>query len=293
MINWAWLTSAAYGVQRHKSFRRTRSSSFEKEGIRLGRTSTPAPSFDQTVYMLQIPTDSAQLVEKALRITQNGHAPSYDGPRSTKSAASSLKSGVWGRGASERVFDKHLPNSCTIHNMRNAVIGKKEIMKSSSRDVRRFFRDCVPAGADGCRSRRRFRQGGHGAIDQGEVLGLKKSDIGPTQVDFPIPRHPETMVSIATDKELPIRLSRCISSEMPRSSARQAIIGKASSASSTTGCSTRDFRNACRNRIPRSSSALAAIHDSSANRRSIASSLRSRRIRCSMPWSIFSPKQSA
>ncbi len=42
----------------------------EREGIKLGPDVNAYTSFDETVYMLQIPTDTAQFVAKALRILQ-------------------------------------------------------------------------------------------------------------------------------------------------------------------------------------------------------------------------------
>ncbi|HVN48227.1 MAG TPA: insulinase family protein, partial [Bacteroidota bacterium] len=51
----------------------------EKEGIKLGPDVNAYTSFDETVYMLQIPTDSAQFVAKAFRILQEwASAVTYD-----------------------------------------------------------------------------------------------------------------------------------------------------------------------------------------------------------------------
>ena len=52
----------------------------EKEGIKLGPDVNAYTSFDETVYMLQIATDSAQFVAKAFKILQEwASAVTYDG----------------------------------------------------------------------------------------------------------------------------------------------------------------------------------------------------------------------
>ena len=58
--------------------------------MRFGADLNAYTSFDETVYMLQIPTDTARLVNSALDILQDwaSGATTFDPPRSRRSAES-------------------------------------------------------------------------------------------------------------------------------------------------------------------------------------------------------------
>ena len=73
----------------------------ERTGVRFGPDLNAYTSFDETVYMLQVPTDTAAIVSKALDILEDwAHGLALDPRRSARSAGSSSKSG--GRGAARR-----------------------------------------------------------------------------------------------------------------------------------------------------------------------------------------------
>jgi zinc protease len=82
----------------------------EKEGVRLGPDVNAYTSFDQTVYMLQIPTDSAIIIEKAFKILEEwASAVTYDSTEIDKERGVVIEEWRLGRGASARIFDKHIP----------------------------------------------------------------------------------------------------------------------------------------------------------------------------------------
>ena len=206
----------------------------EKEGIRLGPDVNAGTSFDQTVYMLQIPTDSAQLVEKALRILQEwASAVSYDGSEIDKERGVIVEEWRLGRGASARVFDKHLPK--LLYNSQYAkrwIIGKKEIIETAPHETfRRFFRDWYRPELMAVAVVGDFDKAAMERLIKEKFSGLKNPTSARPRVDFPIPRHPETMVSIATDKELPnttveMYFKRDAEVERTAGDYRQSIVGQ-------------------------------------------------------------------
>ena len=178
----------------------------EKEGIRLGPDVNAYTSFDQTVYMLQIPTDSAALVEKAFRILEEwASAVSYDEKEIDKERGVVIEEWRLGRGASMRIFDKHVPK--LYYNSQYAkriVIGKKEILESAPYEtVRRFYRDwyrpelmAVVAVGD-------FDKTAMEKLIKDHFSKLTNKKPARERTKYTLPDHPETLVSIATDKELP------------------------------------------------------------------------------------------
>jgi zinc protease len=178
----------------------------EKEGIKLGADVNAWTSFDETGYMLQIATDTPQFVAKAFKILQEwASAVTFDSTEIDK------ERGVVGEewrlrlGAGERIQRKHA--SILYYKSRYAereTIGKKEIIDTASYEtLRRFYRDwyrpelmAVIAVGD---------------FDKTQIYNLIKEDFASLtnrrpareRVDYKLPDHVESLVSIATDKELP------------------------------------------------------------------------------------------
>jgi zinc protease len=77
-------------------------------GMRLARTW--GTSFDETVYQLQVPTDSAHIVRKAFQILEDwAHAITFDTVEIRKERGVVLEEWRLGRGADQRMLDQELP----------------------------------------------------------------------------------------------------------------------------------------------------------------------------------------
>lgn len=206
----------------------------EKEGIRLGPDVNAYTSFDQTVYMLQIPTDSAALMEKAFRILEEwASVVSYDDKEIDKERGVVIEEWRLGRGASMRVLDKHLPK--LLYNSQYAkrfVIGKKEILESAPYEtVRRFYRDwyrpelmAVVAVGD-------FDKTAMEKLIKDHFSKLTNKKPARERTKYMLPDHPETLVTIATDKELPAAMAevyfkRAAHVETTAGDYRQSVIGQ-------------------------------------------------------------------
>ncbi|TSA20713.1 insulinase family protein [bacterium] len=178
----------------------------EKEGVRLGPDVNAYTSFDETVYMLQIPTDSAQLVEKAFKILEEwASAVSYDEKEIDKERGVLVEEWRLGRGASMRVLDKHFPK--LLYNSQYAKrlpIGKKEVLEGAPYEtVRRFFRDwyrpelmAVVAVGD-------FDKAAMENLIKDHFSKLTNKKPGRERTQYTVPDHAQPLVSVATDKELP------------------------------------------------------------------------------------------
>ena len=178
----------------------------EKEGIRLGPDVNAYTSFDQTVYMLQIPTDSAAIVEKAFKILEEwASAVTYDSTEIDKERGVVIEEWRLGRGASARVFDKHIPK--LLYNSQYAkrwVIGKKEILeKAPYETLRRFYRDWYRPELMAVSIVGDFDKTTIEKMVKEHFSKLVNKRPARERTKYTLPDHTQTLVSIATDKELP------------------------------------------------------------------------------------------
>jgi zinc protease len=116
----------------------------ERIGMRFGPDVNAYTSFDETVYMLQVPTDEEEILAQAFLILEDwAHGVTFDDEEIDKERGVVVEEWRQGRGAGGRIRDQQLP--VTFHGSRYAerlVIGDKEVLQTAPHDVlRRFYRD--------------------------------------------------------------------------------------------------------------------------------------------------------
>ena len=91
----------------------------ERVGMRFGPDLNAYTSFDETVYMLEIPTDDDEIVQTAFQILEDwAHGLSFDEEEIDKERGVVIEEWRRGRGANGRIRDKQLP--VTFHGSRYA-----------------------------------------------------------------------------------------------------------------------------------------------------------------------------
>ena len=82
----------------------------ERVGMRFGPDINASTSFDETIYMLQIPTDSAAIVRTAFEILEDwSRAITFDSAEVNKERGVVIEEWRLGRGAGARIFDRQIP----------------------------------------------------------------------------------------------------------------------------------------------------------------------------------------
>jgi zinc protease len=113
----------------------------ESIGTKFGPHLNAYTSFDETVYMLQVPTDSTEYVTKGLQILEDwAHNVSFDADEIDKERGVVTEEWRLGLGADERMRAKYFP--IILKDSRYAVrlpIGKPEILKNAPYDTLRSF----------------------------------------------------------------------------------------------------------------------------------------------------------
>ena len=196
----------------HMAFNGTRR--FEKQalvdflegvGMRFGPDLNAYTSFDETVYMLEIPLDDADIVSKAFQILEDwASGISLEIEEIDKERGVVLEEWRLGRGAQGRVQDKQIP--ILFHESRYGVrlpIGEPAVIESAPREAfTRFYENwyrpdlmavIVVGDFDGEVMEARVRE---------QFGALPVRDGAPERAEYFVPDHEETLVSIETDPEL-------------------------------------------------------------------------------------------
>lgn len=180
----------------------------ERVGMRFGADLNAYTSFDETVYMLTIPTDTARLVSSALDILQDwaSGAAAFDAGEMKKERGVVVEEWRTGRDASTRVQYRQFP--VMLQGSKYALripIGTKENLETFPDSLaRNFYRDWYRPDL--------MTVIAVGDFDAGQIETLIRQRFSaipmpaaPRKRDLAaVPDHEETLVSIETDKEYPL-----------------------------------------------------------------------------------------
>jgi zinc protease len=116
----------------------------ESIGVRFGADLNAYTGFDETVYILPIPTDSAHLVDKAFQILEDwAHGQVFDPTEVTNERGIVVEEWRGRKGAADRMLNQWLP--IAMKGSRYAVrlpIGTQQSIESANPDrLRRFYQD--------------------------------------------------------------------------------------------------------------------------------------------------------
>jgi zinc protease len=177
----------------------------ESIGMRFGPSVNAYTSFDETVYMLMVPTDKPDVIEKAFLILEDwAHNLSFDSTEIDKERGVIVEEWRLGRGAGARIQDQQFP--ILMKGSRYAErlpIGKKEVIETFTHDtLKRFYGDWYRPDL--------MAVVAVGDFDKPAIESLIKQHFGPLQNPkkerprsvYEVPDHPGTLYAIATDKEM-------------------------------------------------------------------------------------------
>ncbi len=179
----------------------------ERTGMRFGPDINAYTSFDETVYMLQIPTDSTEIVEKAFDVLEDWAAYATLSDQEIDNERGVIVE-EWrrGRGAGGRIRDKILPVLLADSHYKDRLpIGDTTIIKNAAYDtLRRFYRhwyrpDLMAVVAVGDFDVDRIE-----ALIREHFDALPAPDAPRPVPSFDVPDHDETLYEIATDPEFPV-----------------------------------------------------------------------------------------
>ena len=176
----------------------------ESVGMRFGPDINAYTSFDETVYMLQVPTDSATVEAKAFEILEDwAHALTLDPAEIEKERGVVVEEWRLGRGADARMADKQLP--ILLKGSRYAErlpIGDRTTLETFKPEVvTRFYNDWYRPDL--------IAVVAVGDFDPQKIEGLIRTHFADIpakpnarpRAKYGVPDQDSTLVAIATDKE--------------------------------------------------------------------------------------------
>ncbi len=178
---------------------------FESTGARLGPHVNAYTSFDETVYMLDLPSDKPEIVEKGLTaMADYAGGLTLDPKEIDKERGVVIEEWRGGLGASSRVRDKQIP--VLYYHSRYAErlpIGKPDILRTFKPERLRAYYDTfyrperMAVVAVGDMDPQKLEAGIRAAF-------AEVKDRAPAAADpnIDVPLHKETLVSVVTDPEV-------------------------------------------------------------------------------------------
>ena len=177
---------------------------FESIGMEFGPEINAYTSFDETVYMLKVPLDKEEYIQKGLQVLYDWASQVTDSDNEINKERGVIHE-EWrsGQGAQQRMMNQWLP--VFLYNSKYAErlpIGKMSIVDNCKPEVlRRFRQDWYRPDLEAIIV--------VGDFDQKEMVNIvkKKFSAIPKRSNerkeeiFPIPSHKETLMKIVTDKE--------------------------------------------------------------------------------------------
>ncbi|HEX2223665.1 MAG TPA: pitrilysin family protein, partial [Thermoanaerobaculia bacterium] len=176
----------------------------ESVGMQFGADVNASTSFDETVYTLRVPTDKPEYLDRGLRILQNwASAITFDPKEIDKERGVVVSEWRLGRGASARMQDEQFP--VLFKGSRYAErlpIGKPEILENAPPEaLERFFKDWYRPDLMAVIAVGDFDRAQVEKLIRQHFSGLRGPDKPRPRPVYPLPEHPNTLFSIATDPE--------------------------------------------------------------------------------------------
>lgn len=176
----------------------------ERAGVRFGADLNAYTSFDETVYMLQLPTDRKGLVDSAFMVLEDwAHQVSFDAEEIDKERGVIREEWRLGQGAEDRMRKSYFPVifSGSLYAQRLPIGTLGVIDTASYETLRRFYREW-------------YRPNLQAVIVVGDIdiqlaeekilqhfAHIKNPDNARERAIFKVPGNKAPLVAIATDKE--------------------------------------------------------------------------------------------
>ncbi len=176
----------------------------ESIGMKFGADINAYTSFDETVYFIHVPTDSAYYVETGMQVLEDwAHNVSFEDEEIDKERGVVGEEWRLGRGAWMRMLDKQLP--ILFKNSRYAerlAIGKKEIIDSCSYEtLRKYYKDWYRPDLMAVVAVGDFDKDWIFNLIQKHFASIPKFENPRERIMYPVPDHDDVLFAIATDKE--------------------------------------------------------------------------------------------
>ncbi|HEX7722970.1 MAG TPA: insulinase family protein [Pyrinomonadaceae bacterium] len=176
----------------------------ESIGMRFGADVNAFTSFDETVYILTVPTDKPEVLDKALLVLEDwAHNLTFDPVETEKERGVVMEEWRLGRGAGMRMLQQIFP--VILKDSRYAdrlPIGKPEIIqKGKAERLKQFYSDWYRPDLMAVVAVGDFDKAAVEKMVTTHFASIPAATKPRPRQEFDVPGHAETAYAIATDKE--------------------------------------------------------------------------------------------
>jgi len=176
----------------------------ESVGTKFGAHLNAYTSFDETVYMIQLPTDKPEIVDKGLQILEEwAHNLLFDSVEVEKERGVVVEEWRLGQGADERMRRKYWPTIFQDSRYAERLpIGKKEIIEHSKRaTLEAFYKDWYRPDLMAIIAIGDFDPVAMEQMIRKQFADVKAVNNARPVVSYPVGDNKEVLVATAVDKE--------------------------------------------------------------------------------------------
>jgi len=176
----------------------------ESIGMSFGPDVNAYTSFDETVYMLQVPTEDPDILSTAFRILEDwAHLVTLDGEEIDKERGVVIEEWRLGRGANARIMDQQIPVLFSgSRYARRLPIGKVEVLETFPHEaLRRFYQEWYRPDLMAVIAVGDFDPAWVEEMIRERFSHLPAPGDARPRPEYEVPGHTETLFAIATDPE--------------------------------------------------------------------------------------------
>src|SRR5215217_4698193 len=173
-------------------------------GVRFGADLNAYTGFDETVYILPIPTDTARLVEQAFTILEDfAHGQIFDSTEVVNERGVVREEWRLGKGASDRMLHQWLPIALkgSRYAERLPIGTEQSIMSATPARLRSFYKNWYRPDLQAVIAVGDFNPADMEAQIKKHFSGIPKPANPPKRTEPGVPANREPLIAVASDKE--------------------------------------------------------------------------------------------
>lgn len=173
-------------------------------GVRFGADLNAYTGFDETVYILPIPTDTARIVEQAFTILEDwAHGQVFDSTEVVNERPVVREEWRLGKGAGDRMLHQWLPIALkgSLYADRLPIGNDQSIMSATPARLRAFYNNWYRPDLQAVIAVGDFDPAVMEAQIKKHFAGIAKPVNPPKRTTPDVPRNKEPLIAIASDKE--------------------------------------------------------------------------------------------
>jgi zinc protease len=173
-------------------------------GVRFGADLNAQTGFDETIYILPIPTDTARIIDQAFTILEDwAHGQTFDSTEVVNERGVVREEWRLGKGASDRMLHEWLPIALkgSKYAQRLPIGNEQSIMTATPSRLRSFYSTWYRPDLEAVIAVGDFDPAAIEAEIKKHFSGIPKPVNAPKRVSPGVPDNKEPLIAIASDKE--------------------------------------------------------------------------------------------